>query len=202
MSHWDERYAPDEYVFGTEPNEFLRDHADRIPPGRVLSLGEGEGRNAVFLAERGHTITAIDASPRGLAKARALADARGVDARIDTIVADLTDYEPEVGAYAGVISIFCHLPPPVRTVVHARAIRALAPGGVIVLEAYTPAQLAFGTGGPKDLALLYSLDELRADLDGLELEVARELERTVVEGPRHTGRAAVVEVVARKPLQR
>jgi SAM-dependent methyltransferase len=189
MSHWDERYAPDEYVFGTEPNEFLRDHADRIPPGRVLSLGEGEGRNAVFLAERGHTITAIDASPRGLAKARALADARGVDARIDTIVADLTDYEPEVGAYAGVISIFCHLPPPVRTVVHARAIRALAP-------------LAFGTGGPKDLALLYSLDELRADLDGLELEVARELERTVVEGPRHTGRAAVVEVVARKPLQR
>lgn len=196
---WDARYAGDEYVFGTAPNDFLRDHADRIPTGRVWSLGEGEGRNAVFLAERGHDVLAIDLSARGLAKARALAGARGVDARLATQVADLETYEPEVGAFAGVISIFCHLPPPLRSAVHAKVIRALAPGGVVILEAYTPAQLAFTTGGPKDPALLYSLDELRADFAALELEVGRELERDVAEGTRHTGRAAVVELVARKP---
>lgn len=196
---WDERYAGDEYAFGTEPNDFLRDHGATIPAGRVLCLGEGEGRNATFLAELGHDITAIDQSPVGLAKARALAASRGVGAKLETIVGDLAEYEPPAAAFAGVVSIFCHLPAPLRTIVHGRARRALAPGGVIVLEAYTPAQLAFSTGGPKDPAMLYSIDELRADFADFEILVGRELEREVREGARHTGRAAVVQLVARAP---
>jgi len=196
---WDERYAGDDYAFGTEPNDFLRDHASSIPAGKILCLGEGEGRNATFLASLGHAISAIDQSPVGLAKARALAASRGVGDKLETIVADLADYEPAAGAFAGVVSIFCHLPAPLRTIVHTRARRALAPGGVIVLEAYTPAQLAFTTGGPKDPAMLYSIDELRADFAGFEILVGRELERDVSEGARHTGRAAVVQLVARAP---
>ncbi len=199
MPDWDARYAGDDYVFGTEPNDFLREHAPTIPPGRVLCLGEGEGRNGVHLAELGHAVTAVDQSRVGLAKARVLAEARGVGERLETIVADLEQWEPEERAFAGVVSIFCHLPPAVRTIVHGRAKRALAPGGLLIVEAYTPRQLAFTTGGPKDPALLYTIEELRADFAGLDLLVGRELERDVHEGARHSGRAAVVQVVARAP---
>jgi len=198
---WDRRYAGDAYAYGTEPNDFLREHGARIPSGPVLSLGEGEGRNAIYLARLGHRVVAVDQSAVGLAKARRLAEARGVGDHFEAIVADLTAYDPEPGTFAGVVSIFLHLPAPLRTEVHARAKRALAPGGMILLEAYTPAQLAHGTGGPKDLALLYSLEELRTDFDGLDLEVAREIERDVVEGAHHVGRAAVVQILAKKPAR-
>jgi len=196
---WDERYAGADYKFGVEPNDFLRENAARIPPGRILCLGEGEGRNAVFLAVLGHDVVAIDQSAVGLGKARALAAARGVADRLETVVADLATYEPEPGAYAAVVAIFVHLPPPLRATVYARARRALAPGGVIVLQSYTPAQLAFQSGGPKDLELLYTLALARRDFDGLDLEIAEEVERDISEGVRHTGRAAVVQIVARAP---
>ncbi len=196
---WDERYAGDEYVFGVEPNDFLREQAARIPPGRVLCLGEGEGRNAAYLAGLGHDVVAVDQSKVGLDKARALAASRGLAARLVTVVADLDTWEPEPGAFAGVVSIFVHLPPPLRGKVHARIRRALAPGGVLILQAYTPAQLAFKTGGPSDPAMLYTLGPTRADFAGFAFEVAEELERDVSEGRRHSGRAAVMQVVARAP---
>jgi len=199
-SFWNERYAGDHYVYGTDPNTFLRDHADEIPSGRVLCIGDGEGRNGVFLAGRGHHVTSVDQSVEGLRKARALAERAGVAAGLfETLEADLAVYEPEAGTFAGVVSIFCHLPAAIRATVHRRAAAALAPGGVMLLEAYTPAQLELGTGGPKDVTMLYDVATLRADLAGLELEVARELERDVVEGEFHTGVARVVQVVARRP---
>lgn len=196
-SFWNERYgAAAGYFYGTEPNAFLASVAARIPAGPVLCLAEGEGRNAVFLASLGHAVTAVDQSAAGLAKARQLAAIRGV--ALATIVADLAAYPITPGAWSGILSIFAHLPQPLRRTVHAALVRGLAPGGVFILEAYTPAQLVFGSGGPKDPALLMQLGDLRGELAGLELLVAQEIERDVREGAGHTGRAAVVQIVARR----
>lgn len=198
MNFWDERYGTaDGYVFGTAPNDFLATHAGSIPPGPVLCLAEGEGRNAVFLAQRGHTVTAVDQSSVGLAKARQLAAQRGVT--ITTTAADLADYRIEPGAWSGIVAIFAHLPAPLRQRVNAQIVAGLRPGGVYLSEVYSPAQLAFGTGGPKDPALLVPLADLCAELAGLDLVIARECERDVIEGTGHTGRASVVQILARRP---
>ena len=193
---WERRYTESGYAYGTEPNGFLVEVADRIPPGPVLCLAEGEGRNAVWLAARGHAVTAVDASAAGLAKTAALARARSV--RIDTIAADLASFTIEPEAWSGIVAIFAHLPPLLRRSVHQAAALGLISGGVFVLEAFTPHQLALGTGGPQKPELLYTLDELREDLAGLDIEIGREVERDVVEGRYHTGRAAVVQVLARR----
>lgn len=195
-THWDERFAGPGYFYGTEPNEFLRSLADRIPVGDTLCLAEGEGRNAVFLAGRGAQVTAVDASAAGLAKTRALAAERGV--AVETIHADLSSWRIGPGTWDVVVAIFCHLPPEIRGDVHRRAVAGLRSGGVFVLEAYTPEQLRYGTGGPEVEELLMRLADLRGELAGLEFEIAREVEREVHEGQGHTGRSAVVQVFGRK----
>ena len=194
---WDERYATDEYLYGTEANTFLTSVIDRIPPGRVLCLAEGEGRNAVWLAEQGRSVTAVDASPVGLAKARQLAAARG--AHIDAVVADLADYPIPADHWDAIVSIFCHIRPDLRLDLHRRSVRGLRPGGVFVLEAYTPAQLRYRTGGPPHEAMLMTLAGLRQELAGLDFVHAVECEREVVEGRLHHGLGAVVQVVAVRP---
>jgi SAM-dependent methyltransferase len=195
---WNQRYgaAGGDYVFGTHPNEFLAAVADQIPPGPVLCLAEGEGRNAVHLARRGHAVTALDQSAVGLEKASALARQQGVP--LATVVADLADYAIAPGAWAGIVAIFMHLPPGLRARVLAQVAAGLRPGGVFVLECYTPAHLAFNTGGPRDATLLPTLAGLRVELPGLDFVHAQELERVIVEGNGHTGRGAVVQVVARR----
>lgn len=193
---WNNRYACDDFVYGTEPNDFVAAVAARIPPGPVLCLAEGEGRNAVFLAACGHAVTAVDQSKVALGKAQKLAAARGV--KIETVVADLATYQIAPGAWAGIVSVWAHLPPPLRQSVHAEAAAGLGPGGVFVLEAYTPAQLAYDTGGPRSVEMLMTTAQLREELAGLEFEIIRELERDVIEGGGHTGRGAVVQVLARR----
>ncbi|MFC1642783.1 class I SAM-dependent methyltransferase [Myxococcota bacterium] len=198
---WDRRYREVGYAYGTCPNDFLVTAASQIPPGPVLSLGEGEGRNAVFLAERGHDVRALDSSAVGLDKARRLAAERHVP--IHTVLADLGEYELGPSQWAGIIAIFCHLPPAIRKRVHHAVLEALLPGGVFVLEAYRIEQPLYGTGGPKDTELLYSLAALEADLTGLDFLHAAELVREVNEGTYHRGRGAVVQILARRPgLQR
>jgi len=194
---WDNRYAVDDFVFGTAPNEFLRDHAGLIPAGPVLCLGEGEGRNAVFLASRDHAVTAVDQSAVGLEKARRLAATRGC--QLATVTADLEHFAITPGAWAAIVVIFLHLPPSLRRRVFSAAAAGLQPGGALVLEAYTPDQVRHRTGGPiNNPELLMTLAALREDLAGLDFEIAQELERDVVEGTAHTGRAAVVQVLARR----
>jgi len=196
-SIWDERFSGEGYVYGTAPNGWLEAWAGRLEPGsRVLSLGEGEGRNGVWLATQGHRVEAVDGSSVGLGKARRLATERGV--AIQTTVADLATFVPASGAYDAVVLIFLHLPPPLRSLVHARAEAALAPGGVMVLEAFTPRQLAFTSGGPKQLELLYEPVALRLDLPGIAWEVLREEEIELDEGPLHRGKAAVVRGFGRR----
>lgn len=192
---WNERYATPEHVYGTEPNAFLVSLAHRIPPGgRVLCLMEGEGRNAVFLAGLGHEVTAMDGSEVGLAKARTLAEQRGVS--LQTVHADAADFTIEPGAWDGIVSIYGHLPPPLAERIHRAAAAGLRPGGVLILEAFAKSQLGKGTGGPKDPAMLYDLEILCRQLAGLRLEIAREVEREVHEGRHHTGLGSVIQILA------
>jgi SAM-dependent methyltransferase len=193
---FDERYAEPGWAYGTEPNDFLREKASRLPTGPVLCLGEGQGRNAVHLAELGHEVVAVDLSGVGLARAQELARSRGVT--LTTIQADLATFEMGCGKWSGIISIFCHLPSVIRRTVHRRIPGALAPGGVLLLESYGPSQLGRGTGGPKVADYLPSLGEILEDLGSLTAEVAREVVREVQEGPFHTGPGSVIQVVAGK----
>lgn len=192
---WNHRYGLPGWAYGTEPNDFLRECAPLLE-GPVLCLGEGEGRNAVFLAQRGLEVTALDLSPKALEKAQQLAAERGV--RLTTLEADLADFDLGEKRWGAIISIWCHLPPWLRERVHRGVARALRPGGRFVLEAYTPAQLAFDTGGPKSADLLSEAGALRADLSELELERFEEKEREVHEGDWHRGKSAVVQIMARR----
>lgn len=196
MNRWDERYAHEEYHFGTEPNGFLVEVTERLEPGRALCIADGEGRNSVYLAEQGHSVGAMDASVVGMRKADRLAAERGVS--VVTEVADLTDYDFGVEQWDLIVSIFCHLPPELRRDVHRRAAAGLRPGGAVLLEAYTPDQLEYDTGGPPVRELLMTLNDLREDFASLEMEIGREIVRDVVEGRGHRGKAAVVQVLARK----
>ncbi|MGA9453540.1 MAG: class I SAM-dependent methyltransferase [Verrucomicrobiia bacterium] len=193
---WNNRYAVASHVYGETPNAFVAEVAPEIPAGPVLCLAEGEGRNAVHLATLGHRVTAVDQSEVGLTKARRLAKTRGV--KIETVMTDLADYTIAASAWAGIVATFAHLPPALRRRVHRDAVAGLQPGGVFILEAYTPAQLAFGTGGPKSPELLMTLAGLRDELSGLDLLIGREIEREVIEGGGHTGRGAVVQILARR----
>jgi SAM-dependent methyltransferase len=193
---WDERYAKPGFVYGTKPNDFLASVAEQIPTGPVLSLGEGEGRNAIFLASLGYDVTAIDQSEVGLEKLQQRADELGY--RIQTQQADLDNYQIDEGVWAGIVSIFCHLPPLIRVPLYDAVKRGLRPGGVFILEAYTPGQCGRGTGGPPSPEMMTSLDNLTSELAGLEFLYARELEREVLEGSYHTGLAEVVQLLARR----
>lgn len=194
---WDERYRSGEFVYGREPNDFLAAFAGRIPGGRVLCLAEGQGRNAVYLAGLGYQVTGVDSSAVGLEMARKLAAEKGVE--IETINADLESFVIGENCWEGIVSIFCHLPPPVRKVLHRKVVAGLRPGGIFILEAYTPRQLEFRTGGPTSPDLLMTLDALRSELQGLDFIHAAEVERDVIEGTLHTGKASVVQVAAVKP---
>ena len=195
---WDERYAGGGFQFGEAPNLFLLSQAHRLRPHmRALAVGDGEGRNGAWLAERGLDTTSVDWSEVGLAKARALADRRGVALR--TVTADLTRWDWPGAGFDLIAWIFVHLPPEDRAIACAGAMRALAPGGLLLLECFSPAQEGRRSGGPKDPALLWTRALVEQHFAGLE--VLELLEGTVAldEGPRHQGRAEVVRAVLRRP---
>jgi len=194
---WNARYSTEEYVYGTTPNDFLFETSRYIRGANVLCLAEGEGRNAVYLAREGYNVFAVDASAVGLEKAEILADESYVN--INTQVADLASYDITPDGWDGIVSIFCHLPPPVRKALHRKVVDGLKPGGVLILEAYRPKQLKFKTGGPPETELMMSLDELKDELQGLEFYHDLELDREISEGRLHAGVSAVVQLVAIKP---
>lgn len=197
-SFWNERYAGDELVYGEAPNQFLVQMADRFARrGQALDIGAGEGRNALFLASLGLDVLAVDQSAVGMEKASRRARERGLALR--TQAADLQDFDAAPASLDVVSSIFVHLPAALRAAVHRRVAGWLKPGGVFVLEAYAPDQIARGTGGPKDPLLLAPLEVVLNELSGLEIEHRGAVVRDVTEGRFHSGLASVVQVVARKP---
>ena len=194
---WDDRYAGGDFQFGEAPNRYLESLAPWLRPGmRALALGDGEGRNGTWLAERGLVTTSLDWSAVGSAKTAALAARRGVT--LTTVTADAAAWDYPAGGFDVVAWIYLHLPPADRAAAAAGALRALAPGGLLALECFTPAQQGRRSGGPKMPELLWSR-AIVEDLFG-ELEVLELLEGTVLldEGPRHQGRAEVVRALLRK----
>lgn len=196
MNFWNERYQEPGKAYGMEPNEFVRTHAQALRRGNILSLCEGEGRNAVFLAQLGHTVAAVDGSEVGLKNAHQLAISRGVT--IHTRVADMADYVIKPDSWDGIILIFAHLPRFIRQRIHRDAVAGLRTGGLLVFESYDISQLHYGTGGPKNPEMLATLEETMADFNPLTFLIARQIDRQIHEGAFHNGLGSVIQILARK----
>ena len=197
---WDERYQTPEYIFGDQPCQWLIMNQHRLPKsGSAIALGDGEGRNGVFLAEIGLQVTSVDLSEVGLSKARDLASTRGV--AIQTVQADLEHYEITPESQDLIVSIYCHLPDVIRKLVHSRAEEGLKPGGLFILEAFHHSQLKYQSGGPKTTDLLYDLDGLIGDFQALQILEAFDGLCSLDEGARHSGLGHIVRLVLQKPQQ-
>ena len=197
---WDDRYAGDEYLFGTEPNRFLVACRSLLGDGgRALCVADGEGRNSVWLASEGFDVDAFDASPVAVEKARRLAAKRGVSVRFT--VADADSWSWPESAYDVVAAIFIQFASPdLRRRMFDRIAQTLRPGGLLLLEGYRVEQLAYGTGGPRSTAQLYTEEQLRTELAVLRLEQLRSYDEAVEEGGAHSGMSALIDVVARRPI--
>ena len=198
FERWEARFAGPEYHFGTEPNAFLKSKADLLKPGqKALSIADGEGRNGVFLAEQGLDVLAMDFSPTALAKSQALARQRGVTIRTEQ--ADLDTWRWPAGAIDVVVAIFFQFcAPPLRTRVFDSIKRALKPGGLLLMEGYTPKQRQYKTGGPSEVENLYTrklLEQSFAEFSSVEI---REYDSEIHEGPGHGGMSALIDLVGRK----
>lgn len=196
---WNDRYDRPDYLFGTEPAAFLRAQAHHLRPGsQVLCVAEGEGRNAVHLAGQGHHVVAMDGAPNAVAKARQLAAARGV--AVDWHVADIATWDWAPDRFDAVVGIFIQFAgPALRAAILTGMARTLRPGGLVLLHGYTPAQLGYTSGGPRAVENLYTPAMLAEAFAGFEILRLAEYEADLDEGTGHRGRAALIDLVARKP---
>jgi SAM-dependent methyltransferase len=198
---WEERYsAADDYVFGTEPARFLVEHAEHLSDGlSALAVADGEGRNSVYMAGRGVTVTALEFAPTAIERARALARDKGVT--VDFRQTDiLRDDWVEENAYDLVVGVFIQFTGPADRARQFDGMkRSCKPGGLVLLHGYTPKQLEFGTGGPPFAENMYTESQMRADFAGWEIIECRAYEREVQEGRGHVGMSALLDFVARKP---
>ena len=199
LARWNERFSAADFVFGTAPNAFLAAQAPRLKRGMsALCVADGEGRNSVWLAKQGLQVTAFDFSPVGLAKAKQFARDSGVS--VDYRLSTVGDWNWDEPRYDLVVAIFIQFSPPAeRAQAFAGMIRALAPGGLVILQGYTPAQLKYDTGGPKQVENLYTEQLLRDSFPGFEILHLGSREEVLDEGTRHRGMSAVIDLVARKP---
>jgi 2-polyprenyl-3-methyl-5-hydroxy-6-metoxy-1,4-benzoquinol methylase len=198
---WDARYEPAPYAYGEAANAFLVAQAPRLKAGmRALVPGDGEGRNGVWLAQQGLVVDTLDLSAHGVAKARRLAAARGVS--VNAAQADVLAWDWPREAYDIVALIYLHLAGDRRRFVHGRALATLKPGGLVILEAFRPEQLAAqaagARGGPRDAHLLYSVADLAADFAGQDILELAEASAVLEEGALHVGPSAIVRAVVRK----
>ncbi|PID82253.1 MAG: SAM-dependent methyltransferase [Clostridiales bacterium] len=192
---WNEIYGSREYRYGFVPNDFLRENYQKISKGKVLCIGSGEGRNAVFLAEKGYDVTAVDFSEKGIEKTQALANKKKVS--VKTIVSDVLDYDFGENEYEAVINIFLHFESDERKIIAKKIRNALKPGGVFLLEVYHLEQLASGTAGPKDEKLLLTEDRVIDDYQNFSFDILRKVHRQTYEDHEHRGGGVVVQLIAR-----
>jgi len=196
---WNRRFDGDDFVFGTEPNIWLRQHAGVWNKGaRILSVADGEGRNSVWLAQQGFIVEAFDVAEVGVAKARHWAKSAGVE--VDFSICDCDRFNWRPSHYDGIAAIFVQFADPaLRQRLFRRFVESLKPGGVLVLQGYTPKQLEYRTGGPPFLSHLYTVELLRESFAALEIVELREYEDELREGIGHDGRSALIGMVARRP---
>ena len=194
---WDERFSKADPIYGEKPNAYLAEKAAQWKPGcSVLIPGDGYGRNGIWLARQGFQVRTVDISPVGVERARSAARDAGVSISIEE--GNLATWDWPMGEFDAAAAIFVHLPPDIRAGAHSNMIRALKPGGLLIFEAFTPGQLRFTSGGPKEEALLYTAEMLRRDFAGAEALELEEKEIELDEGWRHSGPAAVVRGVFQK----
>jgi len=195
---WNNRYSVPEYVYGTEPNEFFKEQLSKLPPGRLLLPGEGEGRNAVYAAKQGWHVDAFDFSDQADRKAQNLAQQKNVN--IHYTVSSYENYNYPVHYYNAAGLIYTHMPPDIRSTIHEKIICSLKPGGKLILEAFHKEQINYSSGGPRDIDMLYDEEDLISDFDGLNMSVLEKKKITLREGALHSGDAVVVRFVGKAVL--
>ncbi|WKK81454.2 methyltransferase domain-containing protein [Marivirga arenosa] len=194
---WNERYAQDTFVYGTEPNEFLRDNLKKMEAGKIILPCDGEGRNAVFAALLGWQVNAFDFSSSAKAKANKLAKEMNVSPHYET--ADIHEKEYPENSANVVALIYAHFPEELRKLAHQKAIKWLKPGGKIILEAFNPDQINNNSGGPKNVEMLYTKEILKEDFKDLNIELLEITETHLTEGKYHEGKADIIRLIATKP---
>jgi SAM-dependent methyltransferase len=195
---WNTRYDRPDYLFGTEPNDFIRAVAPPAKPGQAAFCpADGEGRNGVFLAELGFAVASIDVSDLAVAKARRLAGERGVT--VDARVGDFFEQQWPANAFDLVAVAFMHFRSPQIETFHGTLARMLKPGGLLIVEGYHVDQMQFDTGGPKVPEMLFTREKLTRHFAELDIILLQDCRRSLAEGPRHRGEAATVQLLVRNP---
>ncbi|NGP87669.1 class I SAM-dependent methyltransferase [Fodinibius halophilus] len=194
---WNERYSGNHFVYGKHPNTFFKQQLDKLPTGKLLMPAEGEGRNAVYAAEQGWSVTAFDVSSKAQKKALELAKRHHV--AITYEVNTFQDFSFEPNSFDAIGFIYAHIHESLRRELHRKFIKALKPGGTLLLEAFSKEQLENNSGGPGTLEMLYSKEELLTDFKSLDTSIAESLEVTLSEGDHHKGQANIIRIIAQKP---
>jgi len=194
-NQWDERYNRSEYIYGTEPNLFLKDFIEKNKPGRLLLPGDGEGRNSVYAAKSGWQVTAFDSSK--VAKTKALKLARQMNVSIQYDVCSVMNFDTE-HKFDLISLIYLHLEPNIRKSFHKKLVEHLNEEGQILLEVFSKEQIYHSTGGPKNPDMLYSIDELKDDFDGMNIKFLEKTTTYLSEGTHHNGQANVIRLLASK----
>jgi len=193
---WDQRYATTEYVYGKTPNLFYQKQLEQIKPGTILFPAEGEGRNAVYAATQGWKVTAFDSSIEGQKKAMQLSNENNVS--INYLVKSYDEVDFPENSFDCLVLIFAHLSGPKRSMIHKKLVSYLKPGGTLLMEAFSKAQINFKSGGPRDMDALYSLDEMKSDFSDLQILSLSQTVKELYEGSYHSGNASVIRLVATK----
>ncbi|RAJ08702.1 methyltransferase family protein [Chitinophaga skermanii] len=201
LNKWNERYENDDYAYGLQPNEYLAEQLAKWPVGKILFPAEGEGRNAVFAAQLGWEVSAFDISQAGQQKAQALAAAKNV--HIDYQVGELQHLDYAPNSFDAIALIFAHFPASIKSSLHKMLVTLLKPGGIVIFEAFSKNHLAYlekdeKVGGPKDIASLFSIEEIQADFKNFTFDILQEAIITLREGTFHNGQGAVIRFIARK----
>ncbi|MBU2491016.1 MAG: methyltransferase domain-containing protein [Bacteroidetes bacterium] len=193
---WNQRYSEKDFVYGKEPNQFFKEQIEKLIPGKILLLGEGDGRNSVFAAKLGWQVDAFDFSET--AKQKALKFAESENVSINYEIADLQTAELKENFYDAVGIIYLHLPEEIREIVNAKAQKSLIKNGFLIFEAYEKDQIKNTSGGPKDVDLLYSLEDIFTDFQDLEIQKFNKENVFLNEGPLHTGVASIIRFAGKK----
>lgn len=198
---WDERYKEQEFAYGKDPNVFFKEWLPKFAPGSILMPADGEGRNGVFAARAGWKVTSFDLSIEGQSKALQLA--RENDVELEYIVADLDHLQFENGSFDAIGLVYAHFSAEKKSAFHRKLNDYLRPGGIVIFEAFSKKHLHFieldpKVGGPRDIDMLYSIEEITADFANYEMLMLAEEEILLNEGKYHIGKGAVIRVVGRK----
>jgi 2-polyprenyl-3-methyl-5-hydroxy-6-metoxy-1,4-benzoquinol methylase len=195
---WNERYAKKVFVYGIEPNQFYKEQLAKLSIGKILFAAEGEGRNAVYAAQQGFEVSAFDSSIEGKNKAEALALEKNV--KISYTVLGLEDVDFPENYFDILVLVYAHFPYEIRKKYHQKLVSFLKPNGSIIFEAFGKEQLNYTSGGPKQLDMLFSEDEIKSEFLGLNFNYLETVEITLDEGPYHQGKGNVVRCIGQKSI--